>query len=533
MPKHIRFYTSERLGEKRSFTPEGYLLCESVPIARVGTLLYAEGEVPIDANADGIIRIHRDPEEVFKPSAVLSFSGKSVTNDHPPEKVVPEVWRTYTKGTVLHPHRGDGVLEDDDFLYADLLIYDPETIQDVLDGKREVSAGYEADYEQIQPGEGRQNQIIGNHVALVSKGRCGPRCAIGDKAMPDRLSRAAFRDRIMRAARTGDETMIVKEVEKISDMLGDIISDEAPPNLGGGGSDPRHITINVHGSGSGGTAHAPAVHDEGEAPPFDDGDDDDGDDDDQMSQILARLERIENALVVLAQAEKDEVDEGDDDDDDDSGFDEAEGTGSDEGDESHDDADEIEGEEKKWPHGDPGEVEREGGTRDARRRARMPGMPSKTPRHMRMATDHAAPRAMVGDSTSLRTEFAETMSRGELLVPGVKLLTFDTKSQARMTVDGLCKFRRNVLRTAWRHQETHDVISAMTGDTQMPNFDSMTCDQARLIFNGASEAVRNRGMRIVPTRDNGGKFGAVPNNADINKANLEYYKQNGGLARAH
>ena len=48
-------------------------------------------------------------------------------------------------------------------------------------GVTEVSLGYDADYEQTAPGVGRQTNIIGNHVALVERGRCGPRCAIGDR----------------------------------------------------------------------------------------------------------------------------------------------------------------------------------------------------------------------------------------------------------------------------------------------------------------------------------------------------------------
>src|SRR5689334_5869986 len=120
----IRFYTSEQLGTTQSLTPDGFLLCKEVPIARTGTMLYSEGEVPVQADRDGIIRIHRDADEVFAPNAITSFDGKPVTNDHPPEKVNPHNWRNYAVGTVLHPRRGDGLLTNNDFLYADLLIQD-------------------------------------------------------------------------------------------------------------------------------------------------------------------------------------------------------------------------------------------------------------------------------------------------------------------------------------------------------------------------------------------------------------------------
>jgi hypothetical protein len=112
-------------------------------------MLYAQGEVPVEAGADGIIRIHRDESDVFSPIAVASFNGKPITNDHPPQKVDPLTWKDYAIGVVLNPHRGDGALLDSDFLYADLLIQDADAIRDVREGKRELSAGYDAEYQQI------------------------------------------------------------------------------------------------------------------------------------------------------------------------------------------------------------------------------------------------------------------------------------------------------------------------------------------------------------------------------------------------
>ncbi len=42
------FYTTEQISEHISKTPEGFLLCESVPIARVGDYEYSKDEVPIE-----------------------------------------------------------------------------------------------------------------------------------------------------------------------------------------------------------------------------------------------------------------------------------------------------------------------------------------------------------------------------------------------------------------------------------------------------------------------------------------------------
>jgi hypothetical protein len=63
---------------------------------------------------------------------------------------------------------------------GDLLITTEKGIELVKSGLREVSCGYDAQYEQIEKGKGKQREIIGNHVALVTKGRAGGRCAIQD-----------------------------------------------------------------------------------------------------------------------------------------------------------------------------------------------------------------------------------------------------------------------------------------------------------------------------------------------------------------
>ena len=216
-----RYYTVSKIGPKRSLTPEGYLLCMDVPIARTGEMLYGEGEIA-DANGemvkgdrDGIIRVTRGPEDLFRPETLASFEGKSVTLGHPDEFVTPENIKQYEVGAVLNVRRGAGV--DDDLMLADLLVKDKAAIDAIQkDGIEEVSNGYEADYEQQQPGRAAQRNIVGNHVALVERGRCGPRCAIGDETMPA-LKKKSWKDRLMSALRAGDE----KEVEKLASEVKD------------------------------------------------------------------------------------------------------------------------------------------------------------------------------------------------------------------------------------------------------------------------------------------------------------------------
>lgn len=178
-----QYYTTHRIGPKRSYTPEGFLLCEEVPIARCGEQIYSPDEIPVSAGPDGRVRIVRDAEEVFRADSIASVNGKSVVDEHPDEDVSPENWRHISLGTVFNPRRGTG--DQEDMLVVDMMIYDKRGIDLVLSGKTQLSVGYDAEYEEIAPGHGRQKSIIVNHIALVRNGRCGPRCSIGDHVTHD------------------------------------------------------------------------------------------------------------------------------------------------------------------------------------------------------------------------------------------------------------------------------------------------------------------------------------------------------------
>ncbi|MGU9992781.1 DUF2213 domain-containing protein [Bordetella avium] len=208
------FYTVQKLGEKQELTNEGFLLCRDVPIARIGELLYADGEVPVEATPDGLIKINRSPEEVFRPETIASFEGKPVTLDHPDDFVTPETWRQLAVGTVQNVRQGQGI--ENDYLFADLLITDAQAIEDIRSGLREVSCGYDADYEQVEPGRGEQRNIIGNHVALVERGRCGPRCAIGDKEPS--MKKKTLVQRLWGAFGTRDAAAMTEAMEELETM---------------------------------------------------------------------------------------------------------------------------------------------------------------------------------------------------------------------------------------------------------------------------------------------------------------------------
>jgi len=178
----MRYYSAAQLSDNIHVTPEGYLVCLGVPIARAGELVYGRGEVPITPGAGQTV-VTRTIEDIHDPATMASFEGKPVTLHHPfgGDFVTPENWRKLAVGVVQHVRPGTG--EDKDKLLADLLITDSAAIVAVQSkALREVSCGYDAEFEELAPGQGRQFNIVGNHVALVTEGRCGAACAIGDEA---------------------------------------------------------------------------------------------------------------------------------------------------------------------------------------------------------------------------------------------------------------------------------------------------------------------------------------------------------------
>lgn len=189
-----KYYSVAKLSDRISETPEGFLICEGVPITRAGDLVYAPFETPVTPG-NGNTTISRTVEDIFDPATIASFEGKPVTIEHPSDFVGPDNWRDLAVGVVQNVRPGEG--EDADKLLADLLITDSDAIAAVKDKTlREVSCGYEAEYIEIEPGKGKQENIIGNHVALVEAGRCGSECAIFDNK-PKELG-MTLKDKIMK-----------------------------------------------------------------------------------------------------------------------------------------------------------------------------------------------------------------------------------------------------------------------------------------------------------------------------------------------
>lgn len=160
-------------------TNDGYMTA-SPRVARTGVQLYRGSEVGMKDKA--VVRVYRPEDEVFSQDALASLTHKPLTNDHPSEPVTADNWKKYAVGQV-----GDEAVRDGEAVRVPMVLMDKAMIQQVQDGKRQLSVGYTCDIidEAGTAPDGSaydavQRNIRGNHIAIVQDARGGPRLAIGD-----------------------------------------------------------------------------------------------------------------------------------------------------------------------------------------------------------------------------------------------------------------------------------------------------------------------------------------------------------------
>lgn len=145
-------------------------LFRSVPFARSGTQQYLASELGMPGS--GFISVDRPADEVRRSSPSFEFT--PITVGHPDDMVSARDIDSLTVGIVSAVHFDDASQQ----LRGDLLIWDQAAISSIANGLRELSAGYLAEY--VEHGSGFiQRDIIGNHVAIVPRGRSGSAQRIG------------------------------------------------------------------------------------------------------------------------------------------------------------------------------------------------------------------------------------------------------------------------------------------------------------------------------------------------------------------
>lgn len=521
------------LGQDQRVTPEGFLVCMNVPIARTGWQDYHNDEIcsedsqyieqdgeqvlnPLYAarSRDGVIRAERREEDVFRPETLASFEGKDITDDHPPEGVAPHNYRDHSVGTVLNVRRGEGAMAD--FIVADLMVKEQNAIAAVRAGKREVSCGYGADYEVLKPGRVRQYNIIGNHLALVDRGRCGFQCAIGDKE-PDMTTKKKpnLMQRVLAALSTNDHTALAAVADAMSkgEFKGEV--DETAPDAPALEATGTHIHLHLGGEQEvkgASPAEAGAADEEEEEAPADPAA---GADDmhKRMMALEAGLASVLEVMRAIAKKVGMEGGEAEEEADDGEGEEEAEGEVP-----EAESEDEAEGEEEPKEKDPKDKKSKDVVT--ASSKAAVAGFFGK-----KGAKDSA-----VRDSKPLAEPFKAALSGAEILAPGLKLPVFDAKKPFKDTADSVCLLKRRALAAALRDEKNGgaESVKLMVGDRKL---EGATCDQVGIFFNGAVALQRDRNKKDDKTVGRAQPKAAakdsrpINSTADFNARNRELHKQ--------
>lgn len=472
MAEGLKFFTAEQIGPKRHKTLDGFLVCEDVPIARTGDQLYLPQETPIEPDPrGGPTIVERREEEVFRAETIASFNGKPFVYEHPDDYVTPQSYAALAKGHVMNVRRGTGVMNQ--ILLADLFVTDEATMMAIEQGKRELSCGYRADFYQIAPGRGGQRNIIGNHVALVDRGRCGAECAIGDQQVCDchtckekrrtAMPKKTLQDRLM-------SLLGVKDVDAFNKALGQPVEDTAA------GEAAREIHIHVGDS------------------------DEDKDDKDKKKtdDAYAALDKRVGDLEEKAEKTNDAIKDFR------KAFDEFTAKT------NTADADEEEKKKKKETEDEQilGALEMEAppGTGDKARAAK--------------------------DSAYLADSFQQTLAYAEILAPGLSVPVFDRAGDPRKTYDAICRLRRTALELAHGSPASRAVIDEALGGKAF-DVKAMSCQDVRALFMSAGLAQKSKNSAtavagVARTADGKNKPQPIASVRDLNKANADFYgKANG------
>lgn len=164
---------------KASVDPTTNFLNAPVTLARTGIQYYMGVELGLaDERMLEKVGVLRKAEEVFHPDSIASYLNLVVTDNHPNELVTTDNVKALQIGTV------SGVTQVEDLLTGVITITDKRQIDDIKNGKREVSVGYsnvlkeESGVHDGEKYEFVQTEIRANHLAIVDAGRCGSACKL-------------------------------------------------------------------------------------------------------------------------------------------------------------------------------------------------------------------------------------------------------------------------------------------------------------------------------------------------------------------
>jgi hypothetical protein len=241
-PKKVNRWDSYEPGRwmTTSFTrtTDGFLQGRAV-VTSVGVFTYRHQ----DGSVTQELRL---PEDVFATDSLASMKLKPVTNNHPTEKVTPDNTQELAVGSLgsnpsstAQEYDWNGKytplekLTDGLHVAIDMTINRADAIDDVVNGKRFLSMGYECDLEKADEGavwcgmaySHIQRNIRYNHCAIVDKARAGDAAQIhldsADAVLENSSTPKEGSEMGMKTIRIdgvdyqGEETLVVKYTELV------------------------------------------------------------------------------------------------------------------------------------------------------------------------------------------------------------------------------------------------------------------------------------------------------------------------------
>ena len=196
----------------------GYWEIKNNPISKVGVFPYMGRSISDECEPDKVYYVYRPATTLEQSVDTWDNPPKPFINDH---EMLGEGFSKIddrpVQGVIHNPHFEDGVL------YADLSVYSESLKDKIANGKKELSLGYFCKYRKekgVYKGQAYdfvQEDMVGNHIALVDNGRCGSdvkvfdsKCTMDSLEIPD--------DKILDLKKNEDSANITTTETKDSDM---------------------------------------------------------------------------------------------------------------------------------------------------------------------------------------------------------------------------------------------------------------------------------------------------------------------------
>ena len=196
----------------------GYWEIKHNPISKVGVFPYMGRSISDECEPDKVYYVFRSAETLSQSVSTWDNPPKPFINDH---EMLGEGFSKIddrpVQGVIHNP------VFEDDVLYADISVYSESLKDKIANGKKELSLGYFCKYRKekgVYKGQAYdfvQEDMVGNHIALVDNGRCGSdvkvfdsKCTMDSLEIPD--------DKIQDLKKNEDGANLTVTETKDSDM---------------------------------------------------------------------------------------------------------------------------------------------------------------------------------------------------------------------------------------------------------------------------------------------------------------------------